>query len=105
MKLEVYAARIFEEYTEQQGLEGRWEYLSSSRKMAWIKEAHYLLRSSIQELSTSFKPLPKMNPQASFEMGYNQGMSTERNATLSYIEFLITDLGQQYSQLEEKYNN
>lgn len=105
MKLEVYAARIFEEYTKQQGLEGRWEYLSSSRKLSWLDEAHFLLSSAIQELSKGFKPIAKINAQASFEVGYNQGMTTERNATLSYIEFLMNDLGQQYNQLQEKYKN
>ena len=105
MKLEVYAATIFEKYTKQQGVEGRWEYLSSSRKMAWIDEAHFLLRSAIQELSKSFKPIAKASPQASFEIGYHQGMSTERNAIISYIEFMVQDLEQQYSFLEDKYKN
>jgi hypothetical protein len=105
MKLEVYAARIFEEYVKQQGIDGHWDYLSSTRKLNWIKEANFLMRSSIQELSKCFKPLPKSNPQASYEAGYQHGMATERNSLLSYVEYLSQDLEQQYRQLEDKYKN
>ena len=103
MKLEVYAAKLFNEFCKKQGLDGRWDYLSPVRKMAWIEEAHFLLRSSIAELRDSFKPLKFTPAQASFEIGYNQGMSTERTATLSYLDYMREDLAFQYEQLKNKY--
>lgn len=103
MKLEVYAAKLFNEFCKRQGLDGRWDYLSPNRKLAWIEEAHFLLRSSVVELKESFKPLRQGVAQASFEIGYNQGMSAERMATLSYLDFMRDDLAFQYEQLKEKY--
>lgn len=103
MKLEVYASKLFNEFCKRQGLDGRWDYLSPKRKLAWIEEAHFLLRSSVVELKESFRPLRQGPAQASFEIGYNQGMSAERMATLSHLDFMRDDLAFQYEQLKEKY--
>jgi hypothetical protein len=103
MKLEVYAAKLFNEFCKRQGLDGRWDYLSPLRKMVWIEEAYFLLKSSVSELRESFKPLKFTQAQASFEIGYNQGMSTERAATQSYLDYLRDDLSVQYEQLKDKY--
>lgn len=103
MRLEVYAAKLFNEFCKRQGLDGRWDYLSPKRKLVWIEEAHFLLRSSVLELKESFKPIKQTVAQASFEIGYNQGMSTERMSTLSYLDYMQDDLAQQYEQLKDKY--
>jgi acyl carrier protein phosphodiesterase len=104
MRLEVYAAKLFNDFCKNQGLDGRWDYLSPKRKLVWISEAHHLLRTSVQELRASFKPLKQMKPQASYEIGYYQGMSAERLATLSYLDHCIEDLAAQYEDLNNKYN-
>ena len=103
MKLEVYAAKLFIEFCVRQGLDGRWDYLDPKRKLIWLEEAHFLLRSAIMELKDSFKPLRQSKAQASFEIGYNQGMSAERMALQSSLDFTRDDLAVQYDQLKEKY--
>lgn len=104
MRLEVYAAKLFNDFCKNQGLDGRWDYLSPNRKLAWIREAHYLLKTAITELKNSFKPLKPVKPQASYEIGYYQGMSAERLATLSYLDHCVEELTAQYEDLNNKYN-
>lgn len=103
MKLEVYAAKLFNRFCDRQGTKGKWDYLSSTRKLVWIEEAYVLLKSSILELKGAFKPLKPNKAQASFEIGYNQGLSAERFATISFLEYLLKELDDQHDQLKEKY--
>lgn len=103
MKLEVYAANLFSEYCNRQGIGGSWAYLSPRRKLVWLEEALFLLKSSIQELRKQFKPLGKPGGQASFEIGYNQGMSAERLSTISLLDYLESSLEDQFEELKYKY--
>lgn len=104
MKLEVYAARIFTEYCRRQGLDGQWDYLAPKRKMVWIEEARFLLKSAIEELKKELKPPVRNLGQASYEIGYNSGMNAEKMATQELIKQTLDDLEAQYLELKENYN-
>ncbi len=104
MKLEVYAARIFTEYCRRQGLDGQWDYLAPKRKIVWIEEARFLLKSAIEEFRKELKPPTKNLGQASYEIGYNSGMNAEKLAAQDQVNQMLDDIEDQYLELKELYN-
>lgn len=101
MKLEVYAAKLFNEFCYNQGIKGNWEYVSKERKLVWIEEALYLLKSSLELLKSNFTPIKQVKHQTSFEIGYYQGLTAERYSTLSFIDYTLEDLDNQYENLKK----
>ena len=104
MKLELYASQLFLEYCNNQGVNALWDYLSDSRKLVWIEEALHLMLSSIKQVKATLKPMSKNTGQASFEMGYYQGMAVERQALLNNLAELEKSLKYQFEELKQQYN-
>jgi len=102
MTLEVYAAGLFTEYCKKQRIEAHWQYLSNQRKLVWLEEALFLMTTSVAEVKKSLKPLPRSQGQASYELGYYNGMFQERNATITAIDDLQRSLESQYENLIEQ---
>lgn len=102
MKLEIYAASLFTEYCKKQKIEASWQYLSNQRKLVWLGEALFLMTTSLTEVKKSLKPLPRSQGQASYELGYYNGMFQERNATITSIDDLQRSLESQYENLIEQ---
>lgn len=102
MKLEVYASSLFEQYCKRQQIKASWQYLSGQRKLVWLDEALYLMLTSIEAIKKSLKPLPKMQGQASYEMGYYNGLFQERQATITHLDSLVEALEAEYESLEEQ---
>jgi len=106
MKLESYTANLFVDYCARQGISNAsWAYLSNKRKLVWLKEASFLLKSSIKEIKKQIKPLGKTGGQASYEIGYNQGMYAERLSMISLLEYLESDIQDQFETLQQHYNS
>ena len=107
LQVEQLAKELFDRYclltVNKQGL---WAYLSTERKIAWMKEVIFFTDFLASSIKGKIKPLPPFRQNETVYMtGYQNGLLEERTATINLIEYVDQDLKKQlktYIEQQEK---
>lgn len=97
------ARELFNRYSEQHGVMANWEYLSSERKAAWMKDALFVAKYYLENLKAEIKPIPPNVKSATvYEAGFNDGVRSERTSFNVLVEDLYENLITEYEHFKHQ---
>lgn len=102
-EVERLAKEAFERYVlATTGKDAFWVYLSTDRKIAWMKEVIFFMDFLASSLHKKFKPIPPQENNNVYANGYFNGLATERASMIELIQYLKQDLKRQLEEYKQQ---
>lgn len=107
IKLEQIAKDMFVEYAyKETGKRVNWEYLSTDRKLAWMKEVVDIYSMVIDQIEPMLElKVSKLGHSTTYERAFLQGESFENFRCTSLINSLKSEIGEQFQSNKDWYDH